>query len=113
MKSRLRDILLIGVDSLLLLAIVAVLPFAWILRDGLGPDSTSTTGLPALSRAFMTFYVGPAIMLLASLDLLLRSRSRPQDSAMPGKLFVVPAAIILALMALGAASFRLVSGLIR
>ncbi|MDP7034178.1 MAG: hypothetical protein QF752_06760 [Planctomycetota bacterium] len=35
MKSNLRNILSVTVDSFLLIAIVAVPPFAWILRDGL------------------------------------------------------------------------------
>ena len=74
MKSKLRSTLLVVVDSFLLCAVVAVLPFAWIVRDGLGPDSVSSMGLAALSRIFMTFYVGPAILLLAALDLLIRCR---------------------------------------
>ena len=76
MKWNLQKILLVMVESFLLVAIIGVLPLAWILRDGLGPDSVSSTGLSALSRTFMTFYVGPAIMLLASFSLLLRSRLR-------------------------------------
>ncbi len=109
-KSTLRFLLLVLVDSLLLFAIIAVLPFAWIFRDGLGPDSVPTTGLGALSRIFMTFYVGPAILLLASLDLLIRSRSRPQDSVFSRKAFIIPVIIILILAALGTVSFRFVSG---
>jgi len=108
MKSKLRNILLVAVDSLLLFAVVAVLPFAWILRDGLGPDSVRTTGLAALSRTFTTFYTGPAILLLTSLDLLIRSRTN--NSIVSRKAFIIPVIIILILMALGAVSFRLASG---
>jgi len=74
MKWNLQKILLVMVESFLLVGIIGVLPLAWILRDGLGPDSVSSTGLTALSRTFMTFYIGPAILLLASISLLLRSR---------------------------------------
>lgn len=109
MSSRLRNILLTGVDSLLIFAVAAVLPFAWIVKDGLGPDSVSTTGWAALSRTFMTFYVGPAILLLAALDLLLRRRSDAKGSLVSRSLFVVPAIIVLTLIALGTVSFRLVS----
>jgi hypothetical protein len=110
MKSKLRDILLVAVDSFLLFAIVAVLPFAWMLRDGLGPDSVSTSGLAALSRTFMTLYVGPAILLLASFDLLIRSRSRRHNSIFLRKTSIILVIIMLMLIALGAVSFRLVSG---
>ena len=108
MRSKLRNILLLAIDSLLLLAIVVVIPFAWILRDGLGPDSVSTTGFAALSRTFTTFYTGPAILLLTALDLLIRTRTN--DSTVSRKAFIIPAIIILILMALGALSFRLASG---
>lgn len=108
MESKLRNVLLVAVDSFLLFAIVAVLPFAWMLRDGMGPDSVSTTGLAALSRTFMTFYVGPAILLLASFDLLLRRRTH--DSIVSGKAYIVPVVIMLILVALGAVAFHLPAG---
>lgn len=107
MKSKRYSILLAVVDGFLLFAVVVVLPFAWILRDGLGPDSVSTTGLAALPRIFMTFHVGPAILLLVSLDLLIRSRIHSPVASR--KAFIIPVVIILIIMALGAVSFRLVS----
>lgn len=62
----LRRLVSVAVTSLLVL-IVLLAPFAWILRDGLGPDATESFGLRALQRAFMTFYWGPiAIMLVAA-----------------------------------------------
>ena len=64
------------VDALLLMAIFCCAPFAWILRDGLGPDSISTSGFPAIKAAFMTFYVGPAILLLTGLHFLLRHMTK-------------------------------------
>ena len=41
-------------------------PFAWILRDGLGPDSIESEGWNALTRSFWTFYWGPVLILLAA-----------------------------------------------
>ena len=40
-------------------------PFAWLLRDGLGPDSTTSSGWSAIVRMFWCFYWGP--ITLASL----------------------------------------------
>ncbi len=40
-------------------------PFAWILRDGLGPDSTESTSLQAVARMFWCFYWGPATLTVA------------------------------------------------
>jgi|GEM_PF-4183045 len=61
--------------ALLLLAAVSVLagtallilvflggPLVWILRDGLGPDATDSTGMQAMSRMFWTFYWGPVTL---------------------------------------------------
>ncbi|MFT5731890.1 MAG: hypothetical protein ACJA2W_001207 [Planctomycetota bacterium] len=41
-------------------------PFAWIMRDGLGPDSVESEGWNALTRCFWTFYWGPVFILLAA-----------------------------------------------
>ncbi len=68
--------LLILVDALLLLGLLCVAPFAWILRDGLGPDSVQSTGLAAAGKAFMTFYTGPVILVLAAVRLLLGASIR-------------------------------------
>ena len=110
METKLRNILLTLVDSCLIFAVFVVLPFAWILKDGLGPDSVSTTGLDGLWRTFMTFYVGPAIMLLLSADLLIRSRGRAAGALVSRKAFIIPAVIVLMLAAVGAIAFRLASG---
>ena len=60
------------VDAFLLISIFCCVPFAWILRDGLGPDSISISGFPAVKAAFMTFYAGPAILLFVGFQFLLR-----------------------------------------
>ena len=70
--DEMRFMLLALVDLILGLLIICVLPFAWILKDGIGPDSVATTGLEAVSKCLMSFYVGPAILLFGFLDQLLR-----------------------------------------
>lgn len=107
-KPQLLNSFLIVIDTLLILAVFGILPFAWILRDGLGPDSTTTTGLAALIRTFMTFYIGPIILLLVAFDLFIRNR-RPVPNTIKSKIFVIPVIVILILIALGAISFRLAS----
>ena len=70
--DEMRFMLLALVDLILGLLIICVLPFAWILKDGIGPDSVSTTGLDAVWKCFMSFYVGPAILLFVFFDQILR-----------------------------------------
>lgn len=75
MSQSTRTSLLFFVDALLAFAILCTVSFAWILRDGLGPD--------AVAKTFMAFYAGPAILLLISLDLLLHRFPRGQESPRP------------------------------
>ena len=70
--DEMRFMLLALVDLILVLLIICILPFAWILKDGIGPDSVTTTGLEAVWKCLMSFYVGPAILLFGFLDQLLR-----------------------------------------
>ena len=60
------------VDGLLLCALFC-LPFAWILRDGLGPDSVSSSGLKALKHFATCLYIVPGTLTLAGLSLALRA----------------------------------------
>jgi hypothetical protein len=103
--AAMRSILLIFVDVILGFLIICVLPFAWILKDGIGPDSVSTTGLEAVRRCFMSFYVGPAILLLTFFDQLLRrgvSTNKPKSKRESIILWLVATALfsILALITL-------------
>jgi len=59
------------VDGLLFCALFC-LPFAWILRDGLGPDSVTSSGLEALKRFATCLYIVPGTLTLACLSLALR-----------------------------------------
>jgi hypothetical protein len=52
--------------------------FAWVLRDGLGPDSTESRGFEAITRMFWTFWWGPVGVVLLGLWLLVARRS-PHD----------------------------------
>lgn len=72
MKSSAYTGILALINSLLLLTLLGVVPFAWILRDGLGPDSVTSKGSDALARAFTTFYAGPALLCLGGLHFLVR-----------------------------------------
>ena len=47
----------------LMILVVLIGPFVWILRDGLGPAATNSTGIQAMSRMFWTFYWGPATVV--------------------------------------------------
>jgi hypothetical protein len=77
-QQRTRTILLVLVDSLLIFMITCVSPFAWILKDGIGPDSVTTTGLEALKEFLMTFYLGPIVLLLGIFEFLLRRAASPE-----------------------------------
>lgn len=65
-----RRIMQVLVDALLVFAIIALLPFAWLMRDGLGPDSSTSLGIQAVSRCLMTFYSGPILVVLIVLAVL-------------------------------------------
>ena len=67
MKEAVARIFQILFTALFFFVGLAVLPFAWILRDGLGPDSTRSYGWEAVVRTWGTFYVGPALVVLALL----------------------------------------------
>ena len=51
--------------TLLFFLVVFLGPFAWLLRDGLGPDSVDSGGLTAVGRMFWCFYWGPATAVIA------------------------------------------------
>lgn len=44
---------------------VGVGPLCWVLRDGLGPDATESSGWAAVERFLPTFYWGPVALLLS------------------------------------------------
>ena len=54
-------------------------PFAWIMRDGMGPDSVTSEGLEALQRAFFTFYYGPIALALLLANLLVQRRIKDTE----------------------------------
>ena len=66
-----RDILLDiakGIFAGLFIAVFLFgLPFAWILKDGLGPDMVGSNGFESIRRWLMTFYIGPVLVGLAML----------------------------------------------
>lgn len=66
-----RDFLILSIPSFLqfciLLWVVAIGPFCWIMRDGLGPDSVESHGAHAVVRFLGTFYWGPVLLVLLAL----------------------------------------------
>jgi TRAP-type C4-dicarboxylate transport system permease small subunit len=66
-NKMMRKAIQVLVDALLVLSIIALVPFAWIMRDGMGPDSVTTSGGQAISRCFMTFYSGPILIGLIAI----------------------------------------------
>ena len=79
-----RNVFLVIVDVVLGFFLLCVLPFAFLLRDGLGPDSVTTAGISALTKTLMTFYVGPVILLFVSFDLLLRRFGKRESAPATG-----------------------------
>jgi hypothetical protein len=71
------------VKLLLLFAITILVPFAWIMRDGLGPDSATSSGIQAIFRCFMTFYSGPTVIVLGVLATVFHFSSRRGKSHSP------------------------------
>ena len=55
---------------------ILMAPFAWILKDGLGPDSVESHGWEALWRAFTCMGWGPVLLALLIADWLCRRSHR-------------------------------------
>jgi hypothetical protein len=51
--------------------VLFVAPFAWILRDGLGPNAIDSTGGMAVARFLVTFWWGPVALLMVLVILAL------------------------------------------
>ncbi len=78
-----RKMIQVFVDALLVFAVIALVPFAWLMRDGLGPGSTTSSGMHAVSRCFKTFYSGPILVVLIALAALCHCTGRkkqPEDA---------------------------------
>ena len=65
-----RRAIQILVDAMLVFTIIALVPFAWLMRDGLGPNAVTSSGAQAISRCFMTFYSGPIVIGLTALAVI-------------------------------------------
>ena len=72
------------INGLLIVSVTALLPFAWILRDGLGPNATTSEGMHAVSRFFMTFYSGPIFLVLIVLAVLCYRAERADRACADG-----------------------------
>jgi len=59
-------------DVILVFWVLAIGPFCWLLRNGLGPGSVDSHGADAVVRFLLTFYWGPVVAVLVGLRLLVR-----------------------------------------
>ena len=84
------------------------IPFAWILRDGLGPDAHETSGLEAVIR--MLFFPGIRVLAIAFIALsvavrLLSSRCAGEESVAKRSwkeaLYAFALALLLCLLGVG------------
>jgi TRAP-type C4-dicarboxylate transport system permease small subunit len=78
-----KIVMQILVDAMLVFTFLALLPFAWLMRDGLGPDSVTSSGIQAVSLCFMTFYSGPVLIALIALSLAFRYTGKAQQPEPP------------------------------
>lgn len=78
--ERMRKAIQVIVDALLVFAVIALVPFAWLMRDGLGPDSVTSSGGQAISRCFMTFYSGPILIGLIALAVIFHCTGKENQS---------------------------------
>ncbi len=63
-SSRLRRGFAIGIALFSLLLLFALGSWAWLLRDGLGPDSIESSGTEAFLRFFSYFWPGALLCLV-------------------------------------------------
>jgi hypothetical protein len=75
---------------------LTISPFAWIMRDGMGPDSVTSEGLMAAQRTFTVFNYGPIALALLLANLLVQRRFGGLDkSSTPYAMIGLFSAIIL------------------
>lgn len=64
------DVLLFAFGMAAFFLIVFVGPLAWIMRDGLGPDATTSSGWRSCMEMFWCFHWGPATLTISVLFLV-------------------------------------------
>jgi hypothetical protein len=74
--ARALDVLATALLTVTLGWILLAGPLAWILRDGLGPDSARTHGLDALAAWTTAFGYGPLALALGVVSLLVDQAAR-------------------------------------
>ena len=58
---------LVRIRTASLLLFIVLLPWAWLMRDGLGPDAVDSTGLVAIARTLSDIWVFALIAMLTQL----------------------------------------------
>lgn len=79
-----------------LLCWIFLAPFAWILRDGLGPDAVDSRGWEALRRSFNCMGWGPILLGLLLVNWLCKSRVARTETRWANLWVVIGSALVLA-----------------
>jgi len=75
-----------ALSSGLMISWILLGPLCWVFRDGLGPESSTSTGWLAVQRLLFTFYWGPTTLFLILCTFLFgrwRKRAWTDDSSQP------------------------------
>lgn len=75
-RSPARSFAAVAFRSVELFWLFAVGGFAWLMRDGLGPEATTSSGTAALVRMWGTFSWGPVCLAFLAVEALGRSFER-------------------------------------
>lgn len=79
-----------------LLCWIFLAPFAWILRDGMGPDSVESHGLEAVVRALTNFYWGPIFLALGTACRLCKTRAPLPEEGWQKRWVLIASLLVLA-----------------
>ena len=72
---------LAAVSASVLWLMLLLLPFVWIMRDGMGPGATASAGMDAVKACFHTWNWGPVFFATAAIYLFARWRLRVAEPA--------------------------------
>ena len=86
--------------GLLIFWLICVGPFAWILKDGLGPSSVESSGIDVIWRFWRVFYWGPILMFLGGLVLFLELRTDQNGDSQRSKINIVWALVTAAFLSI-------------
>ena len=79
-----------------LICCISMAPFAWILRDGLGPDAVESQGWEALRRSFTFMGWGPILLALLLAHWLCKTRAPRPETGWPKLWVAIGGVLVLA-----------------